>query len=139
MSFLSISISLSYHLARNTVSMSGLVLIPATCVCYINYRNRYVRLLVPLHTKTTNKLKPPWTSLNYLEPPLTRSTPQQTDPPKKQEIHRKKMYMLYYYPYRVSQMGSTGGGGGDNLDKMTKNCMKIRRIPPSPHTRGNHA
>ena len=28
-------------------------------------------------------------------------------------------------PHRVSQMGSTGGG--DNLGKMAKNCMKITR------------
>ena len=41
-----ISINLPYDHVWNTVVMSGLVLLVATWNCWINYRNRYVRLLV---------------------------------------------------------------------------------------------
>ena len=39
-----ISINLPFGLAWNTVVMSGLVLLAATLICQINYRNRFVGL-----------------------------------------------------------------------------------------------
>ena len=42
-----ISINLTYGLSWNPVFMSRLVLLASTCNCWINYKNRFVGLLVP--------------------------------------------------------------------------------------------
>ena len=43
---LCISINLPYNHAWNNVLISGLVLLVATCNCWISYKNQYARLLV---------------------------------------------------------------------------------------------
>ena len=49
LSLLCIFINLPYSLAWNTVAMSGLVLLVATWICWISYKNGYAKLLV-LHS-----------------------------------------------------------------------------------------
>ena len=106
--FLSIAISLSCHPAQNTVVMPGLVFIPATCIC--------TWLLSPYIVKqgmSWNHLKPAVTILNKLE--LSGITCNEMEPVtnwphKKQEIHRKKLSMVYYFAmYIIHPQGNTVG------------------------------
>ena len=46
LSLLFMSVNVQYTLAWNTVVMFGLVLLTVTWICQINYRNRYVGVLV---------------------------------------------------------------------------------------------
>ena len=88
--------------------MPGLVFIPTTCIC--------TWLLSPYIVKqgmSWNHLKPVGTILNKLELPgitCNEMGPGTNWPPKKQEIHRKKLYMVYYLPmYIIHPQGNTVG------------------------------
>ena len=86
--------------------MPGLLFIPDNCIC--------TWLLSPYIVKqgmNRNHLKPAEPILNKLELPritCKEMEPGTNWPPKKQEIHRRKLCMVYYFPmYRIHPQGNT--------------------------------